>query len=141
MTGAPSIVVRPPGDQRAGWFSHHGATGRHRLLVGDVDGTLAGYATSGPLRAKPASLHSVETTIHCHPAMTGRGLGTALYRRLLDDLATEDVHRAYAGVALPNDASERLHRRLGFRELGTYTEVGFKHGTWVDLRWYERPVP
>ena len=128
-------------DQRREWLGHYAPTGRHRLLVGEVDGVVAGYATSGPLRAKPAYAHSVETTIYCDPAMTGRGLGTALYSRLLDLLATEDVHRAFAGVALPNDASERLHRGCGFRELGTYTEVGFKHGRWVDVRWYERAVP
>jgi phosphinothricin acetyltransferase len=128
-------------DQRREWFGHYRPTGPHRLLVGEVDGVVAGYATSGPLRAKPAYAHSVETTIYCDPAMTGRGLGTTLYGRLLDLLATEDVHRAYAGVALPNEASERLHRRCGFHELGTYTEVGFKHGRWVDVRWYERAVP
>lgn len=128
-------------DQRREWFSHYAHTGPHRLLVGVLGGAVAGYATSGPLRAKPAYLHSVETTIYCAPTATGRGLGTALYTALLDVLGDEDVHRAYAGVALPNDPSERLHRRLGFRELGTYTEVGFKHGRWVDVRWYERPVP
>lgn len=128
-------------DERRDWLGHYRPTGPHRLLVGEADGVVAGYATSGPLRAKPAYRHSVETTVYCAPASTGRGLGTALYRELLGLLAGEDVHRAYAGIALPNEASERLHRRLGFRDVGTYTEVGFKHGRWVDVRWYERPVP
>ena len=128
-------------DQRREWFTRLALTGPHRLLVGEVDGVVAGYATSAALRSKPAYLHSVETTIYCDPAATGRGLGTALYRELLQLLATADVHRAYAGIALPNEASERLHRRFGFRELGTYTEVGHKLGRWVDVRWYERQVP
>lgn len=128
-------------DERRDWLGHYRPTGPHRLLVGEADGVVAGYVTSGPLRAKPAYRHSVETTVYCAPASTGRGLGTALYRELLGLLAGEDVHRAYAGIALPNEASERLHRRLGFRDVGTYTEVGFKHGRWVDVRWYERPVP
>ena len=128
-------------EQRREWFSGYAQTGPHRLLVGEVDGVVAGYATSAALRSKPAYLHSVETTVYCDPATTGRGLGTALYRELLELLATADVHRAYAGIALPNEASERLHRRFGFRELGTYTEVGHKLGRWVDVRWYERPVP
>ncbi len=128
-------------DQRREWFTRFAPTGPHRLLVGEVDGVVAGYATSAALRSKPAYLHSVETTIYCDPAVTGRGLGTALYRELLQLLATADVHRAYAGIALPNEASERLHRRFGFRELGTYTEVGHKLGRWVDVRWYERQVP
>ena len=128
-------------EQRREWFSGYAPTGPHRLLVGEVDGVVAGYATSAALRSKPAYVHSVETTIYCDPAATGRGLGTALYRELFELLAKADVHRAYAGIALPNEASERLHRRFGFRELGTYTEVGHKLGRWVDVRWYERPVP
>ena len=170
MTEAPAILVRPGDEQdlpaltaiynhfvehsvttfdverftveqRREWFSGYALTGPHRLLVGEVDGVVAGYATSAALRSKPAYLHSVETTIYCDPAATGRGLGTALYRELLELLASADVHRAYAGIALPNEASERLHRRFGFREVGTYTEVGHKLGRWVDVRWYERPVP
>ena len=56
-------------------------------------------------------------------------------------LAGQGLHRAYAGVALPNDASIRLHLQSGFRELGTYREVGRKLGRWVDVRWFERPMP
>ena len=83
----------------------------------------------------------VETSVYCDPSATGGGLGTALYATLFSVLAGEDLHRAYAGVALPNDASESLHRRFGFREIGTYTEVGRKFGQWWDVRWYERPMP
>ena len=100
-----------------------------------------GYATSSPHRAKPGYATSVETTVYCDPAATGRGLGTALYAELLAVLGREDLHRAYAGVALPNEPSDALHRKLGFRELGTFREVGRKRGRWVDVRWYERPLP
>jgi L-amino acid N-acyltransferase YncA len=55
--------------------------------------------------------------------------------------ALEDLHRAYAGVALPNDASVALHERLGFRELGTYVEVGRKFGRYWDVLWFERSLP
>jgi phosphinothricin acetyltransferase len=92
-------------------------------------------------RERAAYSRSVETSVYLDPSMLGHGLGTALYAALLDELAHEDVHRAYAGIALPNDASEALHRRLGFREVGTYTEVGRKFGRWWDVRWYERPLP
>ena len=128
-------------DQRRDWFDQYDVAGPYRLLVGELDGAVAGYATSGRFRVKPGYATSVETTVYCDPSATGRGLGAALYTALLDVLGHEEVHRAYAGVALPNDASEALHRRLGFRVLGTYTEVGRKQGRWVDVRWYERPLP
>jgi phosphinothricin acetyltransferase len=128
-------------EQRREWFAHYAPTGPHLLLVAELDGAVAGYATSSRFRVKPGYATSVETTVYCDPAATGRGLGTALYGALLDRLAGENLHRAYAGVALPNTASEALHRRFGFRELGTYLEVGRKHGRWVDVRWFERPLP
>jgi phosphinothricin acetyltransferase len=128
-------------EARREWFGHYAPTGPHRLLVAEAGGAVAGYATSGVFRTKPCYARSVETTVYCDPAATGRGLGSALYARLLDALGEEGVHRAYAGVALPNDASERLHRRFGFREIGTFTEVGNKFDRWVDVRWYERSVP
>ena len=128
-------------EQRTEWFGHYSPDGPHRLLVADVDGTAVGYATSSMFRAKAAYAPSVETTIYLATAATGQGIGRTLYGELLRQLeAHPGLHRAYAGVALPNDASEGLHRALGFTELGTYTEVGFKMGRYVDVRWYERDL-
>jgi phosphinothricin acetyltransferase len=79
--------------------------------------------------------------VYCAAEATGRGVGSSLYTALFAALADEDVHRAYAGVALPNDASIALHERHGFRVIGTYAEVGRKFGRYWDVRWFERPLP
>ncbi|MFC6704747.1 GNAT family N-acetyltransferase [Flexivirga alba] len=129
-----------PAEREAGWFVHYAPAGRHRLLVAETSGDVVGYATSSPHRPKAAYETSVETTIYLHPDATGRGIGRILYAELLDSLQTEDVHRALAGVALPNDASTALHERLGFTALGTFREVGRKFGRYVDVRWFERPI-
>jgi len=128
-------------EARRGWFAHYATTGPHRLLVVEVDGAVRGFATSSRFRERAAYARSVETSVYCDPASVGRGLGTALYTELFAQLGVEDLHRAYAGVALPNDASEALHRRFGFREVGTFTEVGRKFDRWWDVRWFERPLP
>lgn len=127
-------------DARREWFGHYAGTGRHRLLVAEVDGTVAGYATSGRFRDKAAYDPSVETTVYCAPDAVGRGAGSALYTALFEALAGEDVHRAFAGIALPNEASIALHRRFGFTEVGTFREVGRKFGRWWDVTWWQRPV-
>ena len=128
-------------EARRDWFAHYATTGPHRLLVAEVEGIVQGFATSSPFRRRAAYARSVETSVYCDPAAVGRGLGTALYTVLFGELAGEELHRAYAGVVLPNDASEALHRRFGFRAVGTYTEVGRKFDRWWDVRWYERPLP
>ncbi|MFH8555879.1 GNAT family N-acetyltransferase [Streptomyces celluloflavus] len=99
---------------------------------------LLGYATSGPLRPKAAYATSVEVSVYCAPHAVGRGIGTLLYQALFGALADEDVHRAYAGITQPNEASARLHARFGFRHLGTYGEVGHKFGRYWDVAWYEK---
>lgn len=127
-------------EQRAVWFSHYSTAGRHRLLVA-VDGdVLLGYATSGTFRDKPAYAPSVETTIYCSPDAVGRGVGKALYGALFEALQDEDVHQAFAGVALPNEASLALHRSFGFTDVGTFREVGRKFGKWWDVLWLQRPI-
>src|SRR5437899_1801855 len=115
-------------DEQQEWFTHYATTGRHRLLVADEDGVVVGYASSGTFRPKRAYETTVEVSVYLAPDACGRGLGAALYEELFASLEGEDVHRAYAGISLPNDASIALHRRFGFVEVGTFTEQGRKFG-------------
>jgi phosphinothricin acetyltransferase len=127
-------------EARREWFHHYSESGRHRLLVATQDADVVGYASSSRFRVKPAYDTSIEVTIYLHPEATGGGVGSLLYGRLFDELRTEDLHRAYAGIALPNDASVALHHKFGFVETGTMTEVGRKFGQWWDVLWMERSL-
>ena len=125
-------------EQRGEWLSHYASTGPHRLLVARVGADLVGYATSSKFRDKAAYDTSVEATVYVRDDGARRGVGTALYTALFDALQDEDVHRAYAGIALPNDPSIALHRKFGFEEVGTYREVGRKFGRYWDVTWFEK---
>lgn len=129
-------------EERRPWLLSYPEDGPHRLLVAQErdSGLLLGYATSSPFRSKPAYATSVEVSVYCAPGAEGRGIGTLLYKALFEALEGEDLHRAYAGIAQPNDASRRLHERVGFRYVGTYREVGRKFGRYWDVAWYERPL-
>jgi phosphinothricin acetyltransferase len=129
-------------EERRPWLLSHPEDGPHRLLVAQDTGTreVVGYATSSPFRAKPAYATSVEVSVYLAPHAGGRGIGTLLYKALFEALADEDLHRAYAGIAQPNEASVRLHERFGFRHVGTYREVGRKFGRYWDVAWYEKEL-
>lgn len=130
-------------DERRPWLLSHPEDGPHRLLVARApgpSGRIVGYATSSAFRPKAAYATSVETTVYLAPDAGGRGIGTLLYDRLFEALEGEDLHRAYAGVALPNEASVRLHLRFGFRQVGVYEQVGRKFGTYYDVAWFEKPL-
>jgi phosphinothricin acetyltransferase len=125
-------------EQRLEWFGHYDVAGRHRLLVAVVDDRVLGYASSSPFRPKAAYETSVEASIYLASDATGLGIGTALYSRLFEELAGEDVRRALGGIALPNPASIALHARFGFTLVGTYSEQGRKFDRYWDVAWYEK---
>jgi phosphinothricin acetyltransferase len=112
--------------------------GPDHLLVGAQDGRVLGYAYSAPFRTRPAYAATREVSVYLHRDGQGRGLGRLLYDDLLARLDRERIHRVLAGIALPNDASEALHRACGFDRVGVFTEVGRKLGRWIDVAFYER---
>jgi L-amino acid N-acyltransferase YncA len=118
-----------------------GVAGAYPWIVAEVeDGRLAGYAYACPFRPRAAYRFAVETTVYLRPDAAGRGLGTSLYRPLLRTLEAQGYTQAIAAIALPNEASVRLHERLGFVHAGTYGEVGFKLGQWLDVGLWQRPL-
>ncbi|AVV42144.1 GNAT family N-acetyltransferase [Streptomyces sp. ID05-04B] len=136
-------------EERRPWLLSHPEDGPYRLMVAtetdsqDIHGVsqaILGYATSSPYRPKAAYSTSVEVSVYVAPDAGRRGIGTLLYKALFEALAGEDLHRAYAGIAQPNEASARLHERFGFRHVGTYREVGRKFDRYWDVAWYEKDL-
>ncbi len=122
-------------------FDDHVVAGPYHLLVAEVAGAVTGYVETQPFRPKVAYARSVELSVYVAPDGTGRGVGGALYRTLLDELAADQrFHRAYAIVALPNDISVAFHERHGFHRRGTLSEAGFKFGRYLDVAYYERAL-
>ncbi|MCG8593403.1 MAG: N-acetyltransferase family protein [Kiloniellales bacterium] len=109
-------------------------------LVAEQEGRLLGYAYAGPHRARAAYRHSVDVTAYVAEAARGQGVAKALYGALLAALAGAGYHAAFAGIALPNPASEALHKAAGFQLVGVYREVGFKFDRWHDVAWWQRLI-
>ncbi|MCK9688773.1 GNAT family N-acetyltransferase [Scleromatobacter humisilvae] len=122
------------------WRAGFAATGPHRLLVARDGASLLGYCSSQPYRAHPAFARTIETSIYVAPDAAGRGVGSALYERLFAGLACQGLHRAVVGIALPNDASIRLHARFGFRAVGVFDEYAHKHGRPISSQWMQREM-
>ena len=112
------------------------AVGDHFLVACDEDEVFA-FAYSGAFRPRSAYDRTRETSVYVAPDATGKGLGTRLYIELLDLLREDDVHLVVAVVAQPNPASHALHRTVGFTEVGTLDEVGFKFGAYVSTTWFQ----
>lgn len=111
----------------------------HPWWVCEEDGVL-GYAKSSPWRTRTAYRFTAETGIYFSSEVIGRGLGRQLYTRLIDDLKTRGYRTVVAGIALPNDPSIKLHRTLGFVDVGVIREAGFKFGKWHDVAFFQRKL-
>jgi phosphinothricin acetyltransferase len=125
-------------EQRREWFSHYGPTGRHRLLVAERDGVVAGWASTSKFHPRAAYDTTVELTCVCAPEAVGFGIGQKLYEALFEAIRGEDIHVAMALITLPNRGSTALHERFGFREAMVVREVGRKFDKWWDVAWYEK---
>ena len=127
-------------DGRRAWFDQFSPQGRHQLLTLTVNGVPAGYASSSRFRTKTAYDTSVETSIYLDPEQRGAGHGLRLYAALFERISDAQVHRCFAGVALPNEPSLALHRAFGFKDVGTMREAGYKHGQFHDVHWLQRDM-
>jgi phosphinothricin acetyltransferase len=106
-------------------------------LVAEQGGQVVGYAYAGRWSGRCSYRFSVESTVYVDPAAVGQGVGTALYKVLLDALRDKSVHVVIGGIALPNAASVALHERLGFQKVAHFREVGFKFDRWIDVGYWQ----
>ena len=67
----------------------------------------------------------------------GKGIGSELYRALLDELRRKKFHTVIGGIALPNDASVALHEKFEFEKVAQFREVGNKFDRWTDVGYWQ----
>lgn len=109
----------------------------YSYLVGEENNEILAYAYAAQYKSRCAYRSSVEISIYVKNETKGKGLGTKLYEKLFEELSKTDVHAIIAGIALPNDASIRLHEKFGFEKVAHFREVGFKFYKWIDVGYWE----
>jgi len=109
----------------------------HPWLVFEEEGEILGYAYASRWKERSAYRHSVETTVYVKDGSHGKGIGTGLYRELLGILRKDGFHAAMAGISLPNEKSQGLHEKLGFRKVAEFVETGMKFGKWINVGYWE----
>ncbi|RYC12034.1 GNAT family N-acetyltransferase [Ciceribacter ferrooxidans] len=123
-------------ENRRAWMELRRARG-FPVLVAELDGKVAGYASYGDWRAFDGYRHTVEHSVYVHKDARGAGIGRTLMEALIGRAREGRVHVMIAAIEAGNSASVRLHETLGFRLVGVHREVGTKFGRWLDLAMME----
>jgi L-amino acid N-acyltransferase YncA len=132
-----SFETEPPSEEEmAGRIA--AASHRHAWFVLEEGGRVVGYAYGGPFAPRAAYRWACEVSVYLEMGRRRTGGGRLLYEALLEHLTRRGYRIAIGGMTLPNDASEGLHRALGFEPVGTYRRIGYKHGAWHDVAWTQR---
>jgi len=105
----------------------------HPWLVCESGDRLLGYAYASTWKSRSAYRFTLESTVYLDRTCRGKGTGTALYTRLLEEIRKGDCHVVMGVIALPNEASTALHEKLGFRKAGHFHQVGYKKNSWIDV--------
>jgi L-amino acid N-acyltransferase YncA len=129
--------VESPGPERWAPKVSAPARGEHLLVVVADNGEVRGYAEASTFRGRSAYDRTREVSVYLGMDAQQQGYGRQLYDALLDLLRKDGIHLAVAVIALPNPASEALHRACGFTPVGVLSEVGWKFGAWVDTAWWQ----
>lgn len=106
-------------------------------LVCEEDNRILGYAYASNFRAYSAYKHSVELTVYVNKKSQGKGVGTLLYTELFKLLRQKNVHAMFAVITIPNEKSQKLHEKMGFKKVGQLKEAGIKFNKWLDVGYWE----
>ncbi|EJZ87937.1 GNAT family N-acetyltransferase [Winkia neuii] len=122
---------------RRAWLAEHNAGG-YPVIVALDGNEVVGFASLSAFRPWPGYFACVENSIYVAPECAGKGIGTLLLSSLVE--RAEPYHTIVAGIEATNDASIRIHQKLGFTKVGELPQVGSKFGRWLDLTFMEKIV-
>ncbi|HEY2865717.1 MAG TPA: GNAT family N-acetyltransferase [Pyrinomonadaceae bacterium] len=111
--------------------------GGYPYLIAEDESELLGFAYAHQYRPRPAYGRTVEISVYIKPGCERRGAASALYRQLLPAIFQAGFHTILAGIALPNEASVRLHEKFGFQKVAHFSEVGRKFDRWIDVGYWQ----
>ncbi len=121
------------------WLAERQGDG-YAVLVAEVDGTVAGYATYSQWRPHHGYRLTVEHSVYVVESFRGRGIASTLMRSLVERATAEGRHVMMAGICSTNTGSIALHEKLGFSTVAVVPEVGRKFDRWLDLTLMRLPL-
>lgn len=102
-------------------------------FVYEEDGKILGYCYAHQWKERGAYSKTLETTIYIHEDAARRGIGSMMVKHLVELCRTQGYHALIACITAENEASIRMHEKIGFRKVSEFKQVGCKFGRWLDV--------
>lgn len=102
-------------------------------IVYEENNEILGYAYGSRFRPRAAYNYVAESTVYVKHEAHGKQIGTKLYTELIRILKETDLHTVLGVLTIPNEASIKLHEKLGFEQVANLKEVGKKFGEWQNV--------
>lgn len=103
------------------------------FIVFEDENVILGYAYGSRFRPKPAYDFVAESTVYVKHDAHGKGIGSKLYAKLIEQLKQTNLHTVLGVLTIPNEASIKLHEKFGFQQVAHLKEVGLKFGQWQNV--------
>jgi phosphinothricin acetyltransferase len=106
-------------------------------FVYEKDGKVIGYAYLNNWRERVAYDITLETSVYLDRDLIGEGIGSVLYQELIDRARKINIHSLIGVISLPNEQSQKLHRKFKFGLIGNFRESGVKFGKLIDVEFWQ----
>jgi L-amino acid N-acyltransferase YncA len=141
LHGTATFEIEPPDEAEMARRWRTLIAKGYPYLVAECSGVVAGYAYAGPYRDRPAYNWCVEDSIYVAPEFHRKGIGRLLLTRLVAESEALGFRQMLGVIGdSANTASVAVHVAAGFRLIGTFQSVGFKHRRWLDTVLMQRPL-
>jgi phosphinothricin acetyltransferase len=130
--GNATLETEPPSWER--WDAAH----PDLRVVAERDGAVVGWAALSPASPRRCYRGVGDVSVYVAGKARGAGLGRELLERLVERSEQAGYWTLTAGVFPENEASLRLHKACGFREVGVRERLGRLGGVWRDVVLLER---
>ena len=141
LHGTASFELRAPDSEEMARRQQDLLSRGYPYFVAVSGREVLGYAYAGPYRTRPAYTHTVENSVYVRPDAQRRGIGLALLQYLVQEAELRGFRQMIAVIGdSGNQASIRLHERVGFTHAGTLHAVGWKHDKWLDVVTMQRAL-
>lgn len=107
-------------------------------IVAEVRGKVVGWAALSAVSGRSVYAGVAEVSVYVMISLSGMKIGSQLLKRLIEESEQEDFWTLQASIFPENAASLKIHKNLGFREVGYREKIARMSDNWRDTILLER---